>query len=164
MNNKSKGEKIFILGILFAACFAMFCLTGCKVACAGCTVACDNSDIGCTSGLGCLSEGVASEDSCISTNGCVDFEAPYDGESGKVYLTSCEYVEEGCDGTTGCYNGTFCGGCGACGTCGIFWGYIEGYGEDESEIGCIRGCASCDDTDGEWKRLLDRMYRELNID
>ena len=158
MNNKSKGEKLFILCTIIIASFAIVCLTGCSGSCFGCTIGCDKSEMGCVSGVGSDSDGCASSDSCKSTFSCIDFEAPFDDDSGKVLLLSCESQEDGCGGESSCYNGTYCGGCSSCGTCGIFWGNSEDYDVDESEIGCINGCVTCGDSEGFWSYILENIY------
>ena len=163
MNNKSKGEKLFILCTIIIASFAIVCLTGCSGSCFGCTIGCESNEGGCASGLGYVSDGCGSEDSCISTFNCVDFEEPYDDDSGNVLLLSCETTEDDCGGTSGCYNGLYCGGCSSCGNCGIFFGEIDGYDVDETNIGCIDGCIACGDTDGIWAYLLDRLYNVLDL-
>jgi hypothetical protein len=91
---------------------------------------------------------------------CVDYEKPYNGKSDKVLLVSCETVEEGCFGNSGCYNGLFVSGCG---TCGVFYGEESGFDVDETTIGCMKGCAACDDTDGMWEKLLDKIYNILDM-
>ena len=163
IDKKTKSEKLFVLLMVSVMCVVMLCLAGCNSSCLGCNVGCENNEGGCASGIGYTSEGCATDDSCISTCDCVDFEKPYNDDSGDVLLMSCETVEDGCGGESGCYNGTFCGGCGACGTCGIFYGEIDGYDVDETTIGCINGCSACGDSDGMWSSLLEKIYDVLDL-
>lgn len=163
MDKKTKAEKLFVLLMISVACVVLLCFTGCSGSCFGCSVGCENGEGGCASGLSHTSEGCGSEDSCITTCNCVDFEEPYDDDSGKVLLLSCETVEDGCGGESGCYSGSYCGGCSSCGSCGIFFGEIDGYNVDETNLGCIDGCMACGDTDSAWAYLLNKLYSLLDL-
>ena len=163
MNNKSKGEKLFIIAALFAICFAILCFTGCSGSCMGCTIGCENSEGGCASGIGCGSDGCLSSDSCMATLNCVDFQEPYDDDSGDVLLISCATQESGCGGEDGCYNGLYLGSCSSCGTFGMFCGSEEDYNLEEFNIGCIDGCFACGDTEGIWGYLLENLYYVLGL-
>lgn len=164
MDKKSKGEKLFVLLLIIVAAFAVVCLTGCSSSCFGCTVGCDEDEMGCVNGIGYKSDGCGSEDSCNATFNCIDFEAPFDDDSGKVLLLSCATNEDGCGGESGCYNGTYCGGCSACGTCGFFCGSSEDHDVEESEIGCINGCFTCGDSEGFWAYILENIYDLVGLE
>ena len=163
MNEKTKGEKLFIVLSLSVVCVLFFCLAGCSGSCFGCSIGCEKNEGGCASGVAHESEGCGSDDSCISSFNCVDFEEPYDDGSGEVLLLSCETVEDGCGGKSGCYNGLFCGGCNACGTCGIFFGENDGDDVEETMIGCMDGGFACGDTEGIWAYLLNSLYDVLGL-
>ena len=163
MNNKSRAEKLFILCVIIIVSFAVICLTGCNGSCFGCSIGCENNEGGCISGLGYTSDGCGSEDSCAVTFNCVDFEEPYDDDSGDVLLLSCETSKDSCGGKNSSYNGLYCGGCNSCGNFGIFFGEINDSDIEETNLGCIDCQAECGATDGMWALLIDSLCNVLDL-
>lgn len=160
MEKMSKHRQLLILMAIAAVSLALLCLTGCGGSCFGCSFGCENEEPGCLSGCSYISDGCWSDRSCYYTLGYLK-EDYNDEDSDKILILSCDSESDRCTGTSGCYDGIYCGGCG---TCGVFCGSNEGYDRDESTFGCMDGCLACGKTDGNWSWILREIYNFLDID
>ena len=159
LNDKSKGEQLFILIIIFAAIIGIFCLSGCGGSCELPSFGCESNDQativafslpGCG---GCLS----SERGCDTA--CYPQSCKTVLSLSSVNLVGCDiqYYGDGCLGCgqreKSCYMGCL-QGCdsehNAYGN-GFFYGSNA---SDEHFIGCANGCGGCIGTNGTMHDIL----------
>ena len=173
-NEKTKGEQLFILCMLFMMAFGLVCLTGCG----GCS--CETPK--------CGSKSVNDVSvKAVSVPGCGGCITPEKGCDSILWPQSCKlmsYSEETENGEDGCfvgcdirYYGDGCLGCGqreqSCysgcvnvegedGMKGCFYGNTED--NDETVIGCTNEETGCAETGGSMSRLIEILEYILGVE
>lgn len=173
-NEKTKGEQLFILCMLFVLAFGLVCITGCG----GCS--CETPQ--------CASEEIEDMSfKAVSVPGCGGCITPEKGCDSILWPQSCKFMsfssdgesgEEGC--FVGCdirYYGDGCFGCGqreqSCysgcvdiegdsGMKGCFYGSTDD--NDETVIGCADGKSGCVDGRGSMARLIRNLEYILGVE
>ena len=127
MNNKSKGQKLFLLAIISVICIFAFCMAGCNLSCFGCDVACDYEDESLMTGIN------NSCTTCGNTNSCGTGCAGYAGEDGissRIAFLTDSYDKK--HRSTDCSN----------------YGTVSCYIDFDNEPGCSAYCGSFNSEDG----------------
>ena len=161
MNNKSKKEKIFIIFCMCAFVLIILCMAGCGGSCLGFSWGCESEE-GLYDLKGCsyVSDGCGSTDSCFGVCGEIEMEGEYINDA---EIINCSNFTNDCDGTSGCYNGCVRGKGVDCGDCLGIFGSADENGADELAVGCVDGCFTCADTDGDWGYLFSIIYELLDL-
>lgn len=179
MNNKDKKEKLFIIIALFSLVFIFLCMAGCNSSCMGFSVGCESEE-GLYNLGGCsyVSDGCGSSDACFGVGGSVALDNGTENEDNEIsdddttraegyvdnaLIFNCTGLTDDCDGSSGCYGGCVLGTNADCGDCLGVFGSTDDLGVTEISVGCVDGCATCGDTEGEWGRLFILIYQLLGL-
>lgn len=188
MNQKSKGEQLFILILMFTALIGVFCLTGCgsKQSCE--KPQCGSADFGSGTAVGCSIPGCGG---CISSGkGCnaacwpqsckivhaseEEIQEKIDEETNAktdekivTTITACDiryYDGGGCFGCNqkekNCYNGCISIKGGSNDMNGIFYSTDSG----EKVMGCVNGCGGCIGSGGIGAEMMYELEDITGVD
>lgn len=177
LNDKSKGEQLFLLMLVLAALAGVFCIAGCGGGKSCEQPSCGNEDMPGGKAIGCsipgcggiLSSGKGCDSACWPQSEKLvavwaEDEDGHEEEMAKIKMIACDtrYYGEGCLGCgqdeKSCYQGWIqWGDCSGDGAGGIFYGSSD---SDEKLIGCVDGCIGCtefDDLGAAWLYEIETL-------
>jgi len=164
LNNKSKGEQLFMLTLMFTVLLGVFCVTGCggKKSCE--SPKCGSEDYvdgtakgysipGCgglfSSGKGCNTACWPQSCKIVTFSAGEKNEKTGEKEVSKEIACDARYYGDGCLGCgqseKSCYGGYIKAKDETTDMTGFFWGSSD---SGEKIIGCYNGCGGCVGTDG----------------
>ena len=116
--------------------------------------------------VGCsyISDGCGSEEISVISCGNLYTGNEENSDISDMFIINCgSYESDFYDGTTGCYSGCAIGKGDDCGDCLGIYGENDEYDAEETTIGCLDGCFTCDDTQGMWDYVFSIIYDMLGI-